>query len=122
MTKKTIRRFTVIDYSKEMTILAVIEENGTETVIGIGQYEGDNRIDLEGKYLCPGFLDGHVHIDNDQILKRTAQFMHDRDVSVLSRPQFLETPDNTRLQNAIAYARTVLAQYSQPVEKAAWRL
>lgn len=36
--QKTIRRFAVIDYSKEMTILAVLEENGAETVIGIGQY------------------------------------------------------------------------------------
>ncbi len=36
--RKTIRRFAVIDYSKEMTILAVLEEGGTETVIGIGQY------------------------------------------------------------------------------------
>jgi len=36
--QKTIRRFTIIDYSREMTILAVVEEGGPETVIGIGQY------------------------------------------------------------------------------------
>lgn len=36
--QKTIRRFTIIDYSREMTILAVIEEGGLETVIGVGQY------------------------------------------------------------------------------------
>jgi len=51
------------------------------------------------------FIDGHVHIGNDQILKQTARLMHDRNVSVLSRPQFLETPGNAPLQNTIAYAR-----------------
>ncbi len=46
--QKTIRRFTVIDYSREMTILAVLEEGGPETVIGIGQYVvGKNNLAAE---------------------------------------------------------------------------
>lgn len=33
-------------------------------IVGIGQYEGEKEIDLSGKYLAPGFIDGHVHIES----------------------------------------------------------
>ena len=51
------------------------------------------------------FVDGHVYIDNDQLLKNTIHLLAQKNVSVLSRPQFLETPDNTRFQQAVALAR-----------------
>lgn len=34
------------------------------TIVGIGDYRGDEEIDLEGKYLAPGFIDSHVHIES----------------------------------------------------------
>lgn len=33
-------------------------------IIGIGDYKGETEIDLEGKYLSPGFIDSHVHIES----------------------------------------------------------
>lgn len=33
-------------------------------IIGMGDYEGETEIDLEGKYISPGFVDGHVHIES----------------------------------------------------------
>lgn len=33
-------------------------------IVGIGQYEGEIEIDLDGKYLSPGFIDSHVHIES----------------------------------------------------------
>ena len=51
------------------------------------------------------FIDGHVYIDNDQLLKNTALLMSEKGVSVLSRPQFLDTPDNNQFQKAVALAR-----------------
>ena len=33
-------------------------------VLGVGQYEGEQEIDLEGKYLCPGFIDSHLHLES----------------------------------------------------------
>ena len=33
-------------------------------IVGIGEYTGDNEIDLRGKYLSPGFIDSHVHIES----------------------------------------------------------
>ncbi len=51
------------------------------------------------------FIDGHVYIDSDQLLMNTAILMNERKVSVLSRPQFLDTPDNGFFQKAVALAR-----------------
>ena len=33
-------------------------------IVGIGQYQGDMEIDLAGKYVAPGFIDSHVHIES----------------------------------------------------------
>ena len=32
-------------------------------VIGIGTYEGETEIDLDGKVICPGFIDSHLHLE-----------------------------------------------------------
>ncbi len=35
------------------------------TIVGIGdQYVGETEIDLTGKYLSPGFIDGHLHLES----------------------------------------------------------
>ncbi len=36
-------------------------------VVGIGSYEGDNEYDAKGKYLMPGFIDSHVHIESSMV-------------------------------------------------------
>ncbi len=54
------------------------------------------------------YVDGHVYIDNPNVLKHTAVLMHTQNVSVLSRPQFLHTPHNSRFQDAVAWARRSL--------------
>ena len=51
------------------------------------------------------YVDGHTYIDNNQLLRNTARLMIENDVRVLSRPQFLETPDNTTFQQAVALVR-----------------
>lgn len=33
-------------------------------IIGIGQYEGEQELDLQGKYVCPGFIDSHLHLES----------------------------------------------------------
>ena len=33
-------------------------------IVGIGNYRGKTEIDMEGKYLSPGFIDSHVHIES----------------------------------------------------------
>jgi len=43
MPHERLQSFVVIDYAKEMVILAVIKHNGKEEVVGVGQYSIDER-------------------------------------------------------------------------------
>jgi len=36
-------------------------------VVGLGEYEAKEVLDLQGSYLCPGFIDGHVHIESSML-------------------------------------------------------
>ncbi len=36
-------------------------------VAGIGHYEGKRELDLKGKYLTPGFIDSHIHIESSML-------------------------------------------------------
>jgi adenine deaminase len=36
-------------------------------IVGIGPYAGREEIDLEGRFLCPGFIDGHVHLESAMV-------------------------------------------------------
>lgn len=36
-------------------------------IIGIGRYTGKVNIDLSGKYLAPGLIDSHVHIESSML-------------------------------------------------------
>jgi adenine deaminase len=40
---------------------------GDGRILGIGSYEGIEEVDLSGKYVCPGFIDGHVHIESSML-------------------------------------------------------
>jgi len=35
-----------------------------DTIIGIGSYEGIKEIDCSSKVICPGFMDGHIHVES----------------------------------------------------------
>jgi adenine deaminase len=36
-------------------------------VVGFGAYEAREVVDLHGQYLCPGFMDAHVHIESSMV-------------------------------------------------------
>ncbi|MCX8002038.1 MAG: adenine deaminase [Anoxybacillus mongoliensis] len=36
-------------------------------IVGIGEYDGQTVIDAKGKYVCPGLIDGHVHIESSMV-------------------------------------------------------
>ncbi len=36
-------------------------------IAGIGDYSGDQSVDLCGRFLCPGFIDAHVHIESSML-------------------------------------------------------
>ena len=56
-------------FTGEMDKADVLLED--EKIIGVGDYSGEkaDRIrDVKGKYLCPGFIDGHIHIESTMLL------------------------------------------------------
>ncbi|MGZ6207881.1 MAG: adenine deaminase [Syntrophales bacterium] len=36
-------------------------------VVGTGSYSGGNNLDARGRYICPGFIDGHFHIESTML-------------------------------------------------------
>ncbi len=36
-------------------------------IAGLGEYRARDEIDLAGRYVCPGFIDGHVHIESSML-------------------------------------------------------
>ena len=36
-------------------------------IAGIGQYNGHSEVDLKGRYICPGFIEGHIHIESSML-------------------------------------------------------
>ena len=33
-------------------------------IVGIGNYQGEEETDLGGRYVCPGFIDSHLHLES----------------------------------------------------------
>jgi adenine deaminase len=38
-----------------------------DTIIGIGSYDGVKEIDCSSKIICPGFIDGHIHVESSMV-------------------------------------------------------
>ena len=36
-------------------------------VVGLGRYDGGERLDVAGAYLVPGFIDAHMHIESSKL-------------------------------------------------------
>ena len=52
-------------YSGTIDLLDVAVSQGV--ILGIGNYDGHQEIDVKGKYLSPGFIDSHVHIESSML-------------------------------------------------------
>ncbi len=36
-------------------------------IVGFGDYDARETVDLEGRYLAPGFIDGHLHLESSML-------------------------------------------------------
>ena len=36
-------------------------------IVGIGEFDGEDEIDIGGRIICPGLIDGHIHIESSMI-------------------------------------------------------
>lgn len=67
--KTLLKNGTVVNvFTGELEKANVLMEN--EKIIGVGDYidaEADVIEDISGKYVCPGFIDGHIHIESTML-------------------------------------------------------
>ena len=57
-------------------------------IAGVGDYEGDREIDCTGKYIAPGFIDAHVHIESSMVtpLEFAKQIVKKGTTSIIADP------------------------------------
>ncbi len=60
---KNARLVNVFSGDIHLTNVAVHQDR----IIGMGDYQAKEQIDLKGKYLVPGFMDGHVHLESSMV-------------------------------------------------------
>ncbi|MGX9756932.1 adenine deaminase [Clostridioides difficile] len=53
-------------FTEELIVgdIAIVDD----TIVGIGEYGGKVEIDCSGKYLSPGFIDAHMHIESTMVM------------------------------------------------------
>ncbi len=57
---------TIVNVFTERTEIGDIAiEDGC--IAGIGEYDGFVNVDMTGRYICPGFIDGHIHIESSMV-------------------------------------------------------
>lgn len=61
-----LKRGTIINvFTEETEVADIAIEDGY--IVGIGEYEGQENVDMAGKYICPGFIDGHIHLESSMV-------------------------------------------------------
>lgn len=65
-----LKNGTVVDVRSETTKKADVWICDGK-IQGIGEFSGDNEVNCEGKFICPGFIDAHVHIESSMVTPNT---------------------------------------------------
>ena len=60
---KNVRLVNVFSGETHLTNVAVDDER----VVGFGDYNASEIIDLDGAYLAPSFIDGHFHVESTMV-------------------------------------------------------
>jgi adenine deaminase len=60
---KNARVVNVFSGEIEETSIAITHSR----IVGLGDYDAQQVVDLGGKYVCPGFIDAHVHIESSMV-------------------------------------------------------
>lgn len=62
-----LKNGTIINVFTEELIVGDVAIVG-DTIVGIGDYKGNIEIDCSGKYISPGFIDAHMHIESTMVM------------------------------------------------------
>ncbi len=49
-------------FTEQITAADIAVEDGY--IVGVGEYSGETELDMTGKYICPGFIDAHLHLES----------------------------------------------------------
>ena len=61
--KRVFKNALVVNvFTKQVEQADVAVEAGV--IAGVGQYSGEEEVDCTGLYLCPGFVDAHIHVES----------------------------------------------------------
>lgn len=52
-------------FTEQTEVADIAIEHGC--IMGIGEYDGIQNVDMTGRYICPGFIDGHIHIESSMV-------------------------------------------------------
>ena len=52
-------------FSNELRTCDIAVANGL--IVGMGEYEGEQELDMTGKIVCPGFVDAHIHLESSLV-------------------------------------------------------
>ena len=55
-------------FSNELRTCDIAVANGL--IVGMGDYTGEQEIDMTGKIVCPGFVDAHIHLESSLVSPR----------------------------------------------------
>ena len=55
-------------FSNELRTCDIAVANGL--IVGMGDYAGEQEIDMTGKIVCPGFVDAHIHLESSLVSPR----------------------------------------------------
>lgn len=64
-----LKNANIVDvFTKKVRCADIAIQDGR--IVGVGEYQGVQEIDLSGKYVAPGFIDAHVHIESSMVSPR----------------------------------------------------
>lgn len=55
-------------FTSQIETADIAIENGY--IVGLGEYEGKEEVDLNGYIVCPGLIDGHIHLESSMVTPR----------------------------------------------------
>ena len=52
-------------FSSEFCVGDIAVSDGL--IAGVGEYEGVREVDVSGKFVCPGLIDAHIHLESSMV-------------------------------------------------------
>ena len=83
-------------------------------IVGVGEYSGKTERDLEGRYVCPGFVNAHLHVESSMVTPEEYAFEELRwgTTTLITDPhEFANVAGIKVLRNILDAARRSPANY-----------